>query len=278
MHAIVCIKQVPDSSEMKINPDTGTLVRTGVPSIINPYDVPALEAALRLKDEFGGKVTVISMGPPFFEQSMRKAVALGADDTILLSDRRMAGADTYATSYALALGIQKVAEEEPFDIILCGRQTIDGDTAQVGPGIAARLGLPVLTYVMNIREVDFDNRELVVERKLEQARQVIKSKLPAVLTCEKELNEVRYASLPNLLRAHRHELTVWSGDELGAEQGRLGLRGSPTIVARSITPPEQEREGFIVDDPAADPAQAARELVDRLFEEEQFRYVLEDQE
>lgn len=270
MHAIVCLKQVPDSSEMRINPKTGTLVRQGVTSIINPYDVHALEAALQVKDQFGGEVTVVSMGPPFFEQSLKEAVSVGADRTVLVSDRAMAGADTFATSRVLAEAIRKIERDfGPADLIFCGRQTIDGDTGQVGPGIAARLDIPVLTYVIRIREIDPEKRHIVVERKIEGGRQVVRAKLPALLTVEKELNELRYASLPGMLRAAKHKPIVWNRETLGLERNEVGLLGSPTIVARSFTPPEKKRETVLID--GSDPRRAARELADRLLAHPAFR-------
>ena len=270
MHVVVCLKQVPDSSEMRINPKTGTLVRQGVTSIINPYDVHALEAALQIKDQHGGEVTVVSMGPPFFEQSLKEAVAVGADRTVLVSDRAMAGADTFATSRVLAEAIRRIEKEfGPVDLICCGRQTIDGDTGQVGPGIAARLDIPVLTYVIRIREVNPESRTIVVERKVEGGRQVVRSTLPALLTVEKELNELRYASLPGMLRAARHKPIVWNRETLGLERTEVGLLGSPTIVARSFTPPERKRETVWID--GSDPQRAARELADRLLAHPTFR-------
>lgn len=270
VHVVVCLKQVPDSSEMRINPKTGTLVRQGVTSIINPYDVHALEAALQIKDQLGGEVTVLSMGPPFFEQSLKEAVSVGADRTVLVSDRAMAGADTFATSRVLAEAVRRIEKEfGPVDLICCGRQTIDGDTGQVGPGVAARLDIPVLTYVVRIREVDPVQRFIVVERKVEGGRQVVRSTLPALLTVEKELNELRYASLPGLLRASRHQPIVWNRETLNLERNQVGLLGSPTIVAKSFTPPEKKRETVMID--GSDPQQAARELVAKLWSHPVFR-------
>jgi electron transfer flavoprotein beta subunit len=274
VHAVVCIKEVPDTTELRINPETGTLVREGVPAIINPHDVHALEAALQLRDRFGGSVTVISMGPPSFIRSLRRALSLGADRAILISDRAMGGADTFATSRVLAQAIRKIeAEIAPVDVVLCGRQTIDGDTAQVGPGIAARLDWPVLTYVMAIRSVDFDRKEIVVERKLERSRQVVWSKLPAVLTVEKELNEPRYAPLPRLIEAMRAEIPIWNREALGLERQEVGLLGSPTIVAKSFVPPPIQRRRTVID-AREDPDAAVAELVERLFADERFRSVV----
>lgn len=274
MHAVVCIKQVPDTTELRIDPETGTLVRDGVISIINPYDVHALEAALRFKDEFGGSVTVITMGPPSFAQSLRRALAMGADRAILISDRAMAAADTFATSRVLAEAVRKIERDiAPVDVVLCGRQTIDADTGQVGPGIAARLDWPVLTYVMAIRSVDFGRREIVVERKLERSRQVVWSRLPAVLTVEKELNEPRYASLRRLLEAARAEIPVWNKDDLGLKREEVGLLGSPTIVAKSYVKPAIERRQVVIR-ALEDPDAAVEQLVEHLLGEEKFREVV----
>lgn len=274
VHAVVCIKQVPDTTELRINPETGTLVREGVVSIINPYDVHALEAALQFKDRYGGEVTVITMGPPSFVQSLRRALAMGADRAILISDRAMAAADTFATSRVLAEAILKIQREiAPVDIVLCGRQTIDADTGQVGPGIAARLDWPVLTYVMAIRSVDWERREIVVERKLERSRQVVWSRLPAVLTVEKELNEPRYASLRRMLEAARMPILTWNKDDLGLQRHEVGLLGSPTIVAKSYVKPPVERQRVVID-ARHDPDAAVEELVERLFQEEKFREVV----
>jgi len=270
VHAVVCIKQVPDTSELRINPETGTLVRSGVASIINPHDVHALECALQFKDDHGGSVTVISMGPPSFIQSLRKALSLGADRAILLSDRSMAAADTFATSRVLARAIERINEEiEPVDVVVCGKQTIDGDTAQVGPGVAARLHWPVLTSVIAIQKADFDQKEIIVERKMERQRQVVWSRLPALLTVEKELNTPRYASLPSLMAAAKAEITIWNREDLGLAREEVGLLGSPTIVAKSFVPPVQSRQGRIIDG-RTNPEQAVRELVDLLMEEPKF--------
>lgn len=263
MHAIVCIKQVPDSSEIRIDPKTNTLVREGVPSVINPHDVHALEAALRMKDRFGGRVTVVSMGPPAAVQSMRRAISLGCDRAILCTDRAFAAADTFATSYVLATAIQRViAEEGPIEFIFCGRQTIDGDTGQVGPGIARRMGYPILSFAIDIRDVDLARREIVVERKLEEAREVVRAKLPCVISCEKELNTLRYASLPNLIRSLHYEPDYWSMEDLGLKREDVGLRGSPTIVAKSFTPPPREGSVEML---AGTPEEQAKALADRLI-------------
>lgn len=198
MHLICCLKQVPDTAKVKIDPETNTLIRSGVESIANPYDMVALEAALTLKDTYGGRVTALSMGPPRAEQVLRETISRGANEAILLSDRAFAGADTLATSYTLTKAIEKINQKVPVDVILCGQQAIDGDTAQVGPGIATRLGYTQFTYVTEIREVNEKSRSITVKRKVEGGFEIIRGLPPAVLTVELELGKPRRASLPRL--------------------------------------------------------------------------------
>ncbi|HWJ04155.1 MAG TPA: electron transfer flavoprotein subunit beta/FixA family protein [Verrucomicrobiae bacterium] len=263
MHFVVCLKQVPDTSEVRIDPKTNTLMREGVPSIINPYDAHALEEALALRDKVGGKVTVLSMGPPQAKESLRKAVSLGADEAILLSDRAFAGSDTLATSYILARALEKINAEQGIDVILCGKQAIDGDTAQVGPGIARRLDMPQLTYVIKVESIE--PGEIQVHRKLEDGTEVVKAKLPALLTVEKELNEIRYASLPNMLRAARYEPLVWGADKFDLDPAEMGLKGSPTSVSRIFAPPGRTGGERIM--AIDDPGSAAISLVEKLFQQ-----------
>ncbi len=233
MKIIVCIKQVPNTNEVKIDPKTGTLIREGVPSIINPDDKNALEAALVLKEQKGGKVTVITMGPPQADVALREALAMGADEAILLSDRAFAGADTWATSLTLAKAIKKIGD---FDLIFCGRQAIDGDTAQVGPEIAEHLDIPQVTYVRKI--LSLDAGKVVVERALEDGYEVIEAKLPVLLTAVKELNVPRYPSVSGIVDAFSEkQLQVWGAEKIGAEPEKIGLKGSPTQVKRTFTPP-----------------------------------------
>ncbi|GAW91640.1 electron transfer flavoprotein subunit beta/FixA family protein [Calderihabitans maritimus] len=264
MHIVVCVKQVPDTMEVRIDPKTNTLVRAGVPSIINPYDIHAVEEAMRLKEKFGASVTAITMGPPQAEEVLRKAISFGVDKAILLSDRAFAGSDTLATSYVLAQAIRKLSEEQPVDLVLCGKQAIDGDTAQVGPGIATRLNIPQLTYVMKIDYLDLEKREIQVQRKLEGEREIVKATLPALLTVTKDINELRYASFPNLLRAARYRPLLWNKESLLLEEGRLGIKGSPTAVRRIFAPPEREG-GEIIPGGMDNPEKAAAELVDKLI-------------
>ncbi|HUW27764.1 MAG TPA: electron transfer flavoprotein subunit beta/FixA family protein [Sulfuriferula sp.] len=237
MHSVVCIKQVPDSAQIRIHPVTNTIMRQGVPAIINPYDLFALEEALRLKDRFGGKVTVISMGPSQAEPALRKALAYGADDAILITDKSFAGADTLATSYVLAAAIRQIAREEPVDMVFTGKQTIDGDTAQVGPGVAKRLELQLLTYVSRIVSVDPDKREIVVERRAEGGVQVLRTALPCLITMLEGSNAMRFGTMPDLFRAALHPLRQWDRTAAGIEDvTKVGLKGSPTIVNKVFTP------------------------------------------
>ena len=231
MNIVVCIKQVPETTEVKINPQTNTLIREGVKSIINPFDAYALEEAVRLKDKLGAKTTVITMGPPQAESVLREAMAMGIDEAILISDRAFAGSDTWATSYTLSCAIKKI---ENFDLILCGKQASDGDTAQVGPGISTHLDIPQVTYVKKIEEIT--DKTMRVERMMEEGFEIIETPLPALLTVVKEINEPRLPSLKGLMRAKQAKITQWSAKDLNLEPRFLGLDGSPTRVIRIFTP------------------------------------------
>jgi electron transfer flavoprotein beta subunit len=263
MHYVVCMKQVPDTTEVKIDPETNTLVREGVPAIINPYDIHALEAALELKDRYGGKVTVITMGPSMALEALKKAIGYGADEAILLSDRAFAGADTLATSYALTKAIEKLQAEQGIDLVLCGKQALDGDTAQVGPGIAARLNIPQLTYISEIVEVEIEKRTIKCFRKVKNGKELTQTKLPALLTVVKDLNELRYATLDNLIRAARYECSIWDKSKLDFETDKLGLKGSPTMVRNIFAPPERGG-GEIIPGGEENPEEAVRILVEKL--------------
>jgi len=263
LHFVVCLKQVPDTSEVRIDPNTNTLMREGVPSIINPYDAHALEEAIRLKEKMGGKVTIISMGPPQAKEALRKAMSFGADRAILLSDRAFAGSDSLATAYILTVAIRKIHETEPIDIVFAGKEAIDGDTAQTGPGIAQRLGFPQLTYAIKIRSID--ESSVTVERKTEGGREVAKAMLPALITVEKELNELRYASLPNMMKAAAYEPEVWEAKTLPYDSSQMGLKGSPTSVSRIFPPPA--RTGGEKIDAMSDPKGAVANVVEKLFQQ-----------
>ena len=248
MNIVVCLKQVPDTNEVKIDPITGTLIREGVPSIINPDDKNALEEALSLKDNHGAHVTVISMGPPQAEIALREALAMGADEAILVSDRAFAGADTLATSHALAATLRKL----DYDIVFAGRQAIDGDTAQVGPEIAEHLDLPQITYV---EKVDIIKDGLKVRRAWEDGYEDIQVKTPVLLTAIKELNEPRYMNIKNIFDMFQNkEVKVWNADYIGADKELLGLKGSPTKVKKSMTK-EPKGQGELVQMPAKEAAQ-----------------------
>jgi electron transfer flavoprotein beta subunit len=236
MHVVVLIKQVPDTTEVRIDRETNTLVREGVPSIINPFDVYAIEEGLRIRERAGGgRVTVLSMGPPQVEDSLRDAVALGADEAILISDRAFAGSDTWSTSYTLAAAIRKLPG---YDVVLAGKQAIDGDTAQVGPGVAQFLGIPQVTYV---RKIEIDGGSAVAERMMEDGYDVLRTPLPAVFTVVKEINEPRLPSLKGKMRAKKAEVPVWGPSDLDVDHAELGLDGSPTRVIRVFAP--EAREG-----------------------------------
>ena len=237
MHIVVCIKQVPDSAQIRVHPVTNTIMRQGVPAIVNPYDLFALEEALRLKDQFGGRVTMLCMGPPQAEDALRKCISFGATDAILVTDRAFAGADTLATSYALTAAIRKIHAEQAVDLVFTGKQTIDGDTAQVGPGIAKRLGWNLLTYVSKINEVDLDGKTLTVERRAEGGVQRLQTTLPSLITMLEGTNEMRFATMDDMLRAGRCQIRKWSKDDAGIEDiTKIGLKGSPTIVSKVFAP------------------------------------------
>lgn len=265
MHSVVCIKQVPDTTEVRIDPKTNTLMREGVPSIVNPYDMHAVEAALKLRDAYGGKVTVISMGPPQAVDALKRVITLGVDDAILLSDRAFAGSDTLATSYILTQAIKRIDETDPVDLIFCGKQAIDGDTAQVGPGIATRMKIPLVTYVTQIDSVDLHHNEIHLKRGIENGREVLKVKFPALLTVLKELNEIRYATMPNMIKGVKFKARVWNKDVIGAKDEEMGLKGSPTAVRKIFSPPAREG-GEIITHGLDQPDVAAFNLVEKLFQ------------
>jgi electron transfer flavoprotein beta subunit len=237
MHIVVCIKQVPDSSQIRVHPVTNTIMRQGVPAIVNPYDLFALEEALRLKDVHGAHVTVLCMGPPQAEAALRKAISFGADDAILVTDRAFAGSDTLATSFALASTIAQINRNMAVDLVFCGKQTIDGDTAQVGPGIAKRLDLQLLTYVSQVESVDTERRDIIVQRRAEGGVQVLKTRLPCLITMLEGSNEMRFATQAGIFRAARHPVKIWDKTAAGIEDpAKIGLKGSPTVVSKVFAP------------------------------------------
>ncbi|MEI8349581.1 MAG: electron transfer flavoprotein subunit beta/FixA family protein [Candidatus Omnitrophota bacterium] len=243
MKIIVCIKQVPDTTEVKINPETNTLIREGVSSIINPFDMYAIEEAVRLKEKFAAETTVITMGPPQAESALREALAMGIDQAILLSDRAFAGSDTWATSLVLAKAIEKIGN---FDLVICGKQASDGDTAQVGPGIATHINLPQATYVRKIENVDIEHKTIRLERLLEDGYEILEVVMPALLTVVKEINEPRLPSLRGKMRARSQAIATWTHKDLGLSEEKLGLKGSPTQVVKIFTPPPREK-GMILE-------------------------------
>ena len=258
MKIIVCAKQVPDTNEVRIDPVTGTLIRDGVPSILNPDDATALEAALTLREQRGGSVSVLSMGPPQACYMLRECLAMGADDAFLLSSRAFGGADTCATSTTLAAGVKKLGH---FDIIFAGRQAIDGDTAQVGPQLAQRLGIPSVTYVQKIRS--FENGILTVERQLEDGYEVIEIKTPCLLTCIKEMGEPRYMTVKGIVEAYEREITIWNEKDVELDPADCGLNASPTQVFRSFTPPQKGKGEMLVGTVQEMAKDAVQRLADR---------------
>jgi electron transfer flavoprotein beta subunit len=232
MNIIVCIKQVPDTSVVRIDPQTNTLVRQGVASILNPFDTYAVEEAVRIKEKHGGKVTALTMGPPQAEQVLREAISVGVDEGILLSDKEFAGADTLATSYTLTQTIRKIGA---YDLILCGKQAIDGDTAQVGPGIAAQLDIPQIIFVKAIRELT--PQKIVAERMVEDGFEVVESPLPCLLSVVKGINEPRMPSLRGVMASKKAQIPVWTAKDVQVDPARIGLKGSPTYVHKIFNPP-----------------------------------------
>ena len=266
MHSVVCIKQVPDSAQIRVHPVTNTIMRQGVPAIINPYDLFALEEALRLKDRFGGTVTVITMGPQMAEVALRKCLSFGADDAILVSDRAFAGADTLATSCALAATINRLRGNMPVDLIFTGKQTIDGDTAQVGPGIAKRLDYQLLTYVSAIRDIDRDRGEITVERRAEGGVQVLKTRMPCLITMLEGTNEMRYADMDDMFRAARHPLKVWDRVAAGIDDPNVvGLKGSPTVVGKVFAPRPKSQRAEMIETVDNDPKNLAVTVLAKMF-------------
>jgi electron transfer flavoprotein beta subunit len=268
LHIVVCIKQVPDSREIRIDPKNNTLIRQGVPSIVNFYDLHGLEEALRIKDLHGAKVTVVTMGPPPAEKSLKECISLGADQAVLVTDRGFAGADTLATSYVVASTIEKISETfGPVDMVFCGKQTLDGDTGQVGPGVACRLDLEQLTYVSKVVEVDEVRRKVKVHRLLEDGIEVVETSMPLLITALKELNKVRRASMPGMIRAARYKPIVWTtADFPHLERAKIGLKGSPTIVAKTWVPEVKAVKSQMISGDSAETI--AAQLGEKLWAEE----------
>lgn len=257
MNIVVCIKQVPETTEVRVDPQTKALVREGVASIVNPVDENAIEAALQLREAHGGKVTVITMGPPQAEEALRHTLAMGADEAILLTDPASRGSDTLATSYTLAQMVRKLGE---VDLVLCGKQAIDGDTGQVGPGLAERLGVPQVTFAIQLEVKD---GKLRARRVLDDFFEVMEVMLPAVVTVVKQINDPRRPSMRNVLKAKRAEITRWTLSDLDADPTQTGFDGSPTQVIE-VWPPERRSGGKVlqgtVDEVVAEIAVAIKEM------------------
>lgn len=240
MKIIVCMKQVPDAKDVRLDPVTNTLAREGVQSIMNPYDQHALEEAVRLKEAHGGEVIAITMGPPQAEEILRQAISCGADSAVLISDRSFAGADTWATAYTLEHALKKIGV---FDLILCGKQAIDGDTAQVGPGLATRLGIPYLTCVQKIREATASG--LLVERMMDDGYDLVALEYPALLTVVKDINEPRVPSIKGKMKAKKAEIVRLSAADIEADPACIGLPGSPTKVVSVFPPPSRGKRSVL---------------------------------
>jgi electron transfer flavoprotein beta subunit len=253
MKILVLIKQVPNTTDVKIDPVTNTLKREGVESVINPFDMYAIEEAVRLKERFGSgaEVVAISMGPPQAREALREAISMGCDNAVLLSDRKFAGSDTWATSYTLAQAVKKIGD---YTVVLCGKQASDGDTAQVGPGISMHLDIPQVTYVKKIEKIDLE--KAVVERMTEEGYDVIETSVPVVFTVVKEINEPRLPSLKGKMKAKKAEIPVWTAEDLACEDDKIGLDGSPTRVVKVFTPPAR-KGGQILD---GEPDEIAKKL------------------
>lgn len=259
MHIIVCVKQVPDTANVRINPETNTLMREGVESIMNPYDEYALEEALQLKDKVGARVTVITMGPPQAEIVLQDALARGADDGVLLTDRAFAGADTLATSYAIAQAIKKVNAKP--DLVLFGKQAIDGDTAQVGPGVSELLNYPLICYVKSIK---VDGGKFEVEAQMDEGTDVVEGNFPAVMTVVQEATTPRFATLSGWMEARHAEIPRWGAADVEADPEICGLNGSPTKVVKIFAPPV--KTGGTKMDGREEPAAAVQQIVRLLSE------------
>jgi len=255
MNIVVCIKQVPGTTEIKIDPETNTLVREGVQSIINPFDAYALEEGVRLRERYGGKVTTISMGPPQAEEALRETVSLGADEAVLISDRAFAGSDTWATSYVLSRAITRIAD---YNLIICGRQTLDGDTGQVGPELSEMLEIPFVAYVSKVEEVS--EGKMKVQRMVEEGYETIEMPLPTAITVVKEINVPRLPSLRGSMKAKTIEIPTWTAEDIGADVNRAGLAGSPTRVVKIFFPRRTHQSEML----QGSPEEQVQQLVDKL--------------
>jgi len=257
MNIIVCIKQVPDVKEVTWDPETGSLIRQGLPSIINPNDKNAIEAALQLREAHGGEVTILSMGPSQVEEALREALGMGADKAVQLSAKAFAGSDTWATSYTLGLAIQKIGA---WDLVICGVEAMDGNTAQVGPQIAENLNIPLLSYAMDI---DVKEGRVKVRQVLGDFQRVLAASLPAVITVERQINEPRIAPMDTIMEAYEKDIPVWGPDDLNGNGGNFGLKGSPTRLRKVFSPKLKRDKVEILD---GTPQESAHKLVEKLKE------------
>lgn len=255
MHIVVCVKQVPDSLSVKFDQNTNVMLRDGVASILNPFDAYAVEEALRLKEKLGGSITAISVGPVQAESAIREAIAMGVDKGILVNDPALAGSDAWSTGYVLALAIKKLGDA---GLIICGKQAADGETAQVGPGIAAHLNIPQITYVRKIDEID--DKHIIAQRLLEEGHESIESSLPCVLTVIKEINEPRIASLKGKMAAKKAQITKWTAQDVGADAAKIGLAGSTTKVLKIFAMPARQGGQIFT----GEPEQVIGKLVEQL--------------
>lgn len=263
MNVVICIKQIPDTTNVRIDRKTNNLVREGVPSIINADDLRALELGARFKEEFGAKVYVITMGPPQAKEALKDAIAFGLDEAILISDKVFAGSDTLATTYVLSHSIKKIEEEAGHvDLVLTGKQAADGDTGQVGPGIATRLNFALGAYIMKLDEIDLKNQVISATRRLDRGFEKVRIKMPALLTIMSDISEPRYPSLPNLIHSIRYEPRVWNYKDINADSKKCGFFGSPTQVVRANIPPA--RKGGDIVSKNDDPSIAADKLIEAL--------------
>ncbi len=264
MHIVVCVKHVPDATDIRFDPITLNLIREGVPSIVNPFCLNALEEAIRMREKLGGKITAVSMGPLQAQEGLREALALGADRAVMVSDREMAGADTLATSYTLWRSIAKIAETEPFDLILSGKVAIDGETGQVPPGLAVRFNIPIISNVTKIEQIDPTSRTIVAKHRFDDGIETVKAKLPAVLTITEEANKPRKFTIEGMLKAKKANIEIWDKNAINADPNLLGLKGSPTIV-KKVFPPPGRKQGEVFDG-STNPQAAAKWLVQRLIQ------------
>ena len=264
MHIVVCVKHVPDATDIRFDPITLNLIREGVPSIVNPFCLNAIEEAIRLREKFGGMITAVSMGPLQAQEGLREALAMGADRAVMVSDREMAGADTFATSYTLWKSIATIAETNPFDLILSGKVAIDGETGQVPPGLAVRFNIPIISNVTKIEQVDLKSGTIVAKHRFDDGIETVKAKLPAVLTITEEANKPRKFTIEGMLSAKKAKIEVWDKKAINADPNLLGLKGSPTIV-KKVFPPPGRKQGEVFDG-TADPNAAAKWLVQNLMQ------------